>query len=277
LTQQAQTHQIHLQNWVQEYIKSTHPSSKLLDEVSSFKLELHSLLAKQSESEQRLMTLVDKRMSGYTDIYTTMEERFLNVVDVHHRKISEQVHAYEARMEEMQQQVADTERLTKKTEAETNTLTAEVRQQGDSTQSFFSLLDDMKLKLDAGLVDFNNNINSLVLELREKTWHAEQTCSRLAVDTISRQNAFSKKIENHLAEQQAAIQSEVQAHLQQNNDAAVELRNNVAAFEKKIEKLHKKTDNRIQILANTLRDRFESVSGRKTHRNCGIFARDAGY
>ncbi len=270
LTQQAQTHQIHLQNWVQEYIKSTHPSSKLLDEVTSLKEELHDLLAKQEDSEQRLMAIVDKRMSGYTEIYTTMEDRFLNVVDVHHRKITEQIHAYETRMEEMKQHVEDNARLAKKTASEATTLTHDVLAQRDSTQSFLSLLDDMKSKLDLGLTDFNSNINSLVLELREKTWHAEQTCSRLAVDTISRQNAFGKKIEAQIAEQQAQIAAEVHAATQQSAEAANELRQNVASFDKKVEKLAKKTENRIQILANTLRDRFESdtQTGTQKKKQC---------
>jgi chromosome segregation ATPase len=141
--------------------------------------------------------------------------------------------------------------------------------QRGSTQEFLQLLEEMKSKLDAGLVDFNAHINALVLELREKTWHAEQTCSRLAVDTISRQNAFSKKLEQQIGEQQAALQQEMQTHIQRAGEAATELRSNVAAFEKRMEKLSKKTDNRIQILANTLKDRFESaITTHNAQRRC---------
>jgi Asp-tRNA(Asn)/Glu-tRNA(Gln) amidotransferase C subunit len=305
LTQQAQTHQIHLQNWVQEYIKvrqdnctriavivtittarthanawscfrlyvlqSTHPSSKLLDEVNSFKLELHTMNAKQSDSESRLISLVEKRMSGYTEIYTTMEERFLSVVDTHHRKITDQVQAYEARMEDMQRVLEENVSMATTTANESSQLRSDVDAQRGSTQEFLQLLEEMKSKLDAGLVDFNAHINALVLELREKTWHAEQTCSRLAVDTISRQNAFSKKLEQQIGEQQTALQQEMQTHIQRAGEAATELRSNVAAFEKRMEKLSKKTDNRIQILANTLKDRFESATN--THNAsapCGM-------
>lgn len=257
LTTQAQTHQIHLQNWVQEYIKTTHPSSKLLEEVNSFKLELHSLTSKMGDGEARLVSLIDKRMSGYTEIYSTMEERFLNVVDVHHRKLSEQISAYDARIDEIQRVLESTAATASAAHTQSSALESSLSSQKESTANFLSLVDEMKTKLDTGIADFNANINNLVLELREKTWHAEQTCSRLAVDTISRQNVFSKKIEAQLAVSSDALNQQISAHISAHTEASDQLRQQVAAFERKIEKATKKSENRIQILANTLRDKFD--------------------
>lgn len=170
LTHQAQTHQIHLQNWVQEYIKTTHPSSKLLDEVNSFKLELHSIAHKMNESENRVIGLIEKRMSGYTEIYQTMEERFLNVVDVHHKKLSDAIQSHEEKLRDLTRSQAEVIDKSHAQAQESSKLATEFIGHKETTQNFLNVIDDMKLKLDSGILDFNTNINNLVLELREKTW-----------------------------------------------------------------------------------------------------------
>lgn len=259
LTHQSQTHQIHLQNWVQEYIQSTHPSSKLVDEVASLRTDLQKQGGKIDDSEARLVSLLDSRLAGYTEVYSTMEERFLAVIDVHQRKIRDQFEGYEARVASLQSAMDAVEQRSASTASQADALAGEVAAHAQSTANFLCVLDEMKLKLDSGIVDFNANINNLVLELREKTWHAEQTCSRLAVDTISRQNVFSKKVEAQVQAQHDRLASEVQAHLSACQAAQERLANDVVVFEKKMEKLTKKSDQRIQILANTLRDKFELV------------------
>ena len=258
LTHQSQTHQIHLQNWVQEYIKTTHPSTKLLDEVASFKAELHSISHKMSESENRMIGLIEKRMAGYTEIYQTMEDRFLNVVDVHHKKLSDAIQSHETKLRELAS--SQKECLDKYASAtnEQHNLVTEFVSHKETTQNVLNVIDDMKLKLDSGILDFNTNLNNLVLELREKTWHAEQTCSRLAVDTISRQNIFHKKIEAHIQSKHEALTQSLQQQLQQMKQAQDDMNQIVQTSERKMEKMNKKTENRIHILATTIKDKFES-------------------
>jgi len=226
---------------VQEYIKTTHPSSKLLEEVNSFKLELHSQSNKMGDAEARMGTLIDKRLANYTEIYTSMEKRFLDVIDVHHQKVTAQMQGYEGRQEEMQRIVTESAASAAASAAALATLESEVASQRASAENFISALDEMKVKLDSGITDFNANINNLVLELREKTWHAEQTCSRLAVDTLSRQNVFSKKME-------AQIAAQTDVATTQFNTLQETLKEQMAHVEKRVEKHTKKNEVRTQSL-----------------------------
>jgi len=242
LTQQSQTQQVHLQNWVQEYIKTTHPATPLAEEVATLKKQLATLNSKTEQSEAHMLSLIDKRLGGYTEVYTSMEDRFLSVIDVHQKRVTESIQANDQRMQELQAQLTTLNEKVSSQQTKVEQLSSDVTSTQSVSSTFLPALDELQVKLDSGIVDFNANLNHLVLELREKTWHAEQTCSRLAVDTLARQNTFQQKMEANLNAKAQTLTTNLEQHVRACNQATKEITQNLQACEARVEKANKKVE-----------------------------------